>query len=85
MKITERAREQLMNDQVPGIRLYFSGICCRSSKIGLALDEPEEDDEVILVNGIEVAVDPSIEYEVKGLTIDFNNDFILTRSNRESC
>ncbi len=39
----------------------------------------------MLVYGIKVAVDPSIEYEVKDLTIDFNNDFILTRSNRESC
>jgi len=39
----------------------------------------------MLIDGIKVAVDPSIEYEVKGLTIDFDNEFILTRSNIDFC
>ncbi|WLR54386.1 hypothetical protein LC048_18375 [Mesobacillus subterraneus] len=40
----------------------------------------------MLVDGIKVAVDPSIEYEVNSVTIDFNDVvFLLTRSNRDSC
>jgi hypothetical protein len=42
----------------------------------------------MLVNGIRVAVDPSIEYEVKSLTVDFiekTNELVLTNNNRDFC
>jgi hypothetical protein len=38
----------------------------------------------MIVDGIKVAVDPSIEYEVKTVTIDFlKGDFVLT--NKKFC
>ncbi|WP_257391711.1 hypothetical protein [Mesobacillus jeotgali] len=40
----------------------------------------------MLVEGIKVAVDPSIEYEAKSTIIDFiNNEFILTRNSMDFC
>lgn len=50
--------------------------------MGLALDEQDEDDEIMIVDGIKVAVDPSIEYEAKNVTIDYvKGVFVLTNKN----
>ena len=92
MKITDQARdslEQLLQEQnASGIRVFFAGISWGSPKLGLALDEPESDDEVIESNGIRVAIDPSIEIEAKESTLDFDeqaNGFVLSGNERDCC
>lgn len=92
MQITDKARDSLMQvlqeQNASGIRVYFAGISWGRPKIGLALDEPEEDDIVIEANGIRVAIDPSIEIEAKESTLDFNeqaNGFVLSGNDRDCC
>lgn len=42
--------------------------------MGLALDEPDENDKVITVNEILVAIDSNIEPFTSDLTLDFNQE-----------
>ncbi|MBU9723748.1 MULTISPECIES: hypothetical protein [Bacillaceae] len=37
----------------------------------MALDEPEENDEVNEINGVQVAIDPVIKAQTEGITLDY--------------
>ncbi|WAH38123.1 hypothetical protein NZD86_06450 [Alicyclobacillus dauci] len=40
-----------------GIRVVFAGAGCCGPKLGLSLDEPQDDDIVEIINGIKVAIE----------------------------
>jgi Fe-S cluster assembly iron-binding protein IscA len=40
----------------------------------LALDEPEAEDTVVVINEIKVAIDPSIQFNVEDMTLDLNKE-----------
>lgn len=42
--------------------------------MGLALDEPDEKDKVLTINGVLVAIDPDIESYTENLTLEFSKD-----------
>jgi Fe-S cluster assembly iron-binding protein IscA len=42
--------------------------------VGLALDEPDENDKVVTINEVQVAIDPDIEPYTDSLTLDYNQE-----------
>ena len=56
--------------------------------MGLALDEPAENDEVVNINEIQVAIDPDIEPYTENLTLDFSeeaNGLVLLGNESDCC
>ncbi|WP_110113207.1 Fe-S cluster assembly protein HesB [Bacillus sp. CGMCC 1.16541] len=64
MVITSKAKtlvEEVLAEQgIEGIRLFFKGISCEIPNIGLAFQPEEEGDELQIINGIKVAIQPDI-------------------------
>lgn len=92
MNITDGARdflqEMLKEHDAENIRFYFAGFGWGQPQVGLALDEPEENDEVATINTIKVAIDPRIESAAQNLTLDFNqesNGLELTGNESDCC
>ncbi|WP_246939372.1 hypothetical protein [Bacillus pinisoli] len=42
--------------------------------IGLALDEPEAEDEILTINDTTVAIEPRIKQNTEGLVLDLSGD-----------
>lgn len=76
MKITDAARDilkQAMQEQnASSLRVYFAGFGWGGPQIGLALDEPESDDKVIIENEIQVAYENSIEPYAEELVLEYD-------------
>lgn len=55
--------------------------------MGLALDEPEDNDNVVTINEIQVAIDPDIEAHIQNSTIDFNQESngLVLLGNESTC
>lgn len=56
--------------------------------MGLALEEPAENDQVVAINEITVAIDPDIEPYTENLTLDFNqeaNGLVLLGNENNCC
>ncbi|WP_462411468.1 hypothetical protein [Neobacillus sp. Marseille-QA0830] len=55
--------------------------------MGLALDEPENNDKVVIVNEIKVAIDPDIEPFTEELTLEFNKEAngLVLLGNESNC
>ncbi|WP_180960127.1 hypothetical protein [Neobacillus cucumis] len=56
--------------------------------MGLALDEPENNDRVLIINEIKVAIDPDIEPYTEDLTLEFNqeaNGLVLLGNDSDCC
>jgi Fe-S cluster assembly iron-binding protein IscA len=55
--------------------------------VGLALDEPDEKDTVIVINEISVAIDPDIEPYSDNLTLDYSQEAkgLVLLGNESSC
>ncbi|PWW32600.1 hypothetical protein DFO73_101865 [Cytobacillus oceanisediminis] len=56
--------------------------------MGLALDEPEENDKVVTINDIKVAIDSDIESVTENLVLDFNkeaNGLVLLGNESDCC
>ncbi|MDN5386681.1 adhesin [Bacillus paralicheniformis] len=74
MVITESAKQMLtriMKEQnADGIRFYFAGQGCCGPQLGIALDAPEADDEIKVINGIQVAFDKRILNMTTDVTLD---------------
>jgi Fe-S cluster assembly iron-binding protein IscA len=53
----------------------------------LALDEPDENDKVITINEIQVAIDPDIAPFTENLTLEFNQDAngLVLLGNESNC
>ncbi|MFE8696225.1 hypothetical protein ACFYKT_07645 [Cytobacillus sp. FJAT-53684] len=55
--------------------------------MGMALDEPEADDLVLMINEIQVAIEPQLEADVEELVIEYDRGrhaFVL-RGNEGEC
>lgn len=92
MNITDEARDHIIQvlkgKSVNGIRVYFAGFGWGQPQIGLALDEPEAEDKVVLINEIQVAFDPNIEGYTEDLTLDFDkqtNGLVLLGNESDCC
>jgi Fe-S cluster assembly iron-binding protein IscA len=76
MDITNEARDLLkkvLRDQNSnGIRIYFVGHGCEKQNMGMALDEPKKEDKVVMINDIQVAVDPQVEPLLEELVIEYD-------------
>jgi iron-sulfur cluster assembly protein len=72
MHITDQAKtvltELLQEQGADGIRLSSIAGCC-GPQIAVSMDDPEPTDTIETINGIRVAIDPSMEGTDK-LTID---------------
>jgi Fe-S cluster assembly iron-binding protein IscA len=55
--------------------------------VGLALDEPEENDKVVTMNEIKVAIDPNIEPHIENLTLDVSEEAngLVLLGNESNC
>lgn len=56
--------------------------------MGLALDEPDENDNVLTINEVLVAIDPDIEPYTDNLTLDFSpesNGLVLLGNESDCC
>ena len=59
------------NKEKVGLRVYVQGGGCSGFQYGLMLDNPQDGEEVIEIDGVKLFIDPiSITY-VKGMEIDF--------------
>lgn len=78
MNITDQARDVLQllfqEHDAKNIRVYFAGFGWGQPQVGLALDEPDENDTVIIINEISVAIDPDIEPYTGSLTLDYSQE-----------
>lgn len=78
MKITDDAREMLKQmfkeENASSIRIFFDGFGWGTPRIELALDEPEDDDIIVTINEILVAIDPIIEPNTEDLTLERSGD-----------
>ncbi|WP_181350224.1 hypothetical protein [Thalassobacillus sp. CUG 92003] len=74
MQITDEARDMidlLLKDQSGGcLRIYFAGYGCSEPQLGMALEEPQAEDQLENINSIPVAIDQKIIYLTEELVID---------------
>lgn len=92
MNITDQARDflkQLFEEHnAKNVRFYFAGFGWGQPKVGLALDEPGEEDKISEINGITVAIDPNIENVTQNLVLDFSqeaNGLVLLGNESDCC
>ena len=77
LNVTEKANEMigsfLKGKEGPlYIRIFLSqGGCCSGPSLGMALDEPNVDDEVIKDNDITYLIEKDLYNKIKPISIDF--------------
>lgn len=75
MQITEQAKQQLEDmlkqHRASGIRVAFAGMGCCSPRIGLSLDEAQDDDVIDVVNGIRVAIENRVVPQTMDVILDY--------------
>lgn len=74
--VTEKAgnmiKDFLKMQQGPGVvRILLQPGCCGGATLGMALDEPGENDVTFIDQGITFAIDKALFEEVKPIGIDF--------------
>ncbi|AOM83910.1 hypothetical protein [Salisediminibacterium beveridgei] len=78
MQITNEAKmfitEQIESNEAKNIKIFLAGMGCCSPQIGLSLDEPSANDEIVEVNGIQVAIEQQVSSYVTDLTFDVRHD-----------
>ena len=75
-QVTEKANEMIKNflagkDEASCIRVYLSQGGWAGPSLGMALDEPRDDDEVIKDNGITYLIEKQLLEQVKPINVDF--------------
>ena len=76
LQVTEKANEIIQGfledkDETSCIRVYLSQGGWAGPSLGMALDEPREDDEVIKDNGITYLIEKQLFDQVKPINVDF--------------
>jgi iron-sulfur cluster assembly protein len=78
LKVTEKATEKISGflkdrgDEPSYVRIFLSeGGCCSGPSLGMALDEPSVNDEVIKDNDITYLIEKGLFEEIKPINIDF--------------
>jgi len=79
-------KDYLKDNQGPGaVRIFLQTSCCSGATLGLALDEPNENDATFTDQGITFTIDKALLEKVKPIGIDFvespgGSGFALTSS-----
>lgn len=72
MDISAEGKNYLMqvieDSEVKTLRFYGIPGCC-SMNLGVGLEEAKLEDEVVTLEGIEIAIDPLIKDQLEGVTI----------------
>ena len=93
MIITEQAKEyikQAMQDkQVSTLRFFGIQGCC-GVNLGVALQDPEENDVLEQVNGLNIAIQVDLNEQLSNVTIDVEEEngemgIVLNENNNASC
>jgi iron-sulfur cluster assembly protein len=76
LQVTEKADEMLKDffkdrEGTPYLRIFLSQGGWSGPSLGMALDEPREEDEVIKDNGITYLIEKQLFEQVKPINIDF--------------
>ncbi|TFD99732.1 adhesin [Jeotgalibacillus salarius] len=66
----EAFKELFHQHEAENVRVFFAGQGCGAPQLGIALDQPEENDVIQTVNGIKVAIDPQILFITEDITLD---------------
>lgn len=71
-KASEAIKEYLKDVQDPHtIRIAMSGCSCSGPSLGMALDDPKENDQVFTQDGLTFLVDKELLKAAKQISIDF--------------
>ncbi|MGE7603502.1 Fe-S cluster assembly protein HesB [Peribacillus sp. NPDC097675] len=60
--------ETIKGSEVKTLRFYGIAGCC-GVNLGVGLDDAQATDEIALIEGIQVAIDPQVKAQVEGVTI----------------
>ena len=75
VQITDTARDKIQEvlDQNAGkyLRIYFDGVGWGGPRMGMALDEPQDNEQPVQVNGIDVFIADFAKPFVDGATVDY--------------
>ena len=76
LTVTEKANEKIVDflkaQKDPSyIRLFLSEGGCSGPSLGMALDEPSNNDEVIEDNGVTYLIDKMLLEQAKPISVDF--------------
>ena len=76
LTVTEKANEKITDflkaQKDPSyIRLFLSEGGCSGPSIGMALDEPSDNDEIIKDNGVTYLIDKMLLEQAKPISVDF--------------
>jgi iron-sulfur cluster assembly protein len=77
LQVTQKANEMISSflkerGELASIRIFLSGDgCCSGPSLGMALDEPQENDEIIKDNEITYLIEKDLLNQVKPIKIDF--------------
>ncbi len=75
-KVTEKANEMIQEffkdkKEIPNIRIFLSQGGWSGPSLGMALDEPHEDDEILKDNGMTYLINKELFEQAKPINIDF--------------
>ncbi|NLD36984.1 MAG: heme biosynthesis protein HemY [Desulfatiglans sp.] len=71
-KANEKITDFLKGQKEPSyIRFFLSEGGCSGPSIGMGLDEPDANDEIIKDNGVTYLIDKALLEEVKPISVDF--------------
>jgi len=77
MTVTPKAAEKVLTfledaeNKGKALRVYVEGGGCAGFQYGLAFDEKRETDEVLELDGFELAIDPMSQMYLEGATVDY--------------
>lgn len=75
MIITDQAKGFLLQllalNRADSIRVYYAGLGWKGPKIDVSLDEPQKEDILEQINGIQVAFEPSIKNHVQDWALEY--------------
>jgi iron-sulfur cluster assembly accessory protein len=77
LQITQKANEMISSflkerEELAYVRIFLSeGGCCSGPSLGMALDEPQDNDEIIKDEGINYLINKDLLNRVKPINIDF--------------
>lgn len=61
-------KQVIEDSEVKTLRFYGIPGCC-SVNLGVGLEEAQLNDEVVIIDGIKVAIDPTVKAQLEGVTI----------------
>ena len=93
MKITDQAKEYIQQamqeNNLSTLRFYGIAGCC-GVNLGVALQEPEDNDLLEEVNGVNIAIHPDVMDQLTNVTLEVEDEngekgLVLNGYNHSSC